>query len=266
MRATIGTCIAMGLVAGSLFAQTPLKIAPSDPPVLPAPPPVPGPASDFGTDCPPINPNPFPDVRPPMPVTGAQIEVPPGPMYWTAAEYLFWRAKGGLVPPLVVGVYSSANPPLPTDPRTAFPVSDDRINGDLKSGYRLRFGTWLDKPTGTGVEAIYTSFLSTENVNSFVGNSNVILARPFVNVVQRNPSLLSLSNTTGTLQGIAQVRSTFDSDGAELNMLRRGPAMIGDEMHWVIGFRYWSLEESLLVDAASQASGLGVSEFDSFST
>jgi hypothetical protein len=37
-------------------------------------------------------------------------------------------------------------------------------------------------------------------------------------------------------------------------------------MHWVIGLRYWSLEESLLVSAVSRSSVVGVSEFDSFST
>jgi hypothetical protein len=200
-----------------------------------------------------------------MPVAGATIEVPPGPMFWAGADALFWRAKGGLVPPLVVGVYTSADPPLPADPRMAFPVSDSRINGDLKSGYRFAAGMWLDKPHGTGIEAVYTAFLSTQDTSAFVGGSNVILARPFVDVVRRDPALFRLSDPAG-IQGVALVHSTFDSDGLELNVLRRGPAMFGEEMHWILGARYWSLEEDLTIGAGSRAGGLSVGRFDAFAT
>jgi hypothetical protein len=260
MRSAVWSAVAGCLLAGTGAAQ------PAAPPVPPAPaaeelpPPV-----EFGVGVP-VGLEAGPAVRPPMPVTGAPIEVPCGPLVWFGADYLWWRAKGGLVPPLVVGVYTSAHPPLPADPRLAFPVSDDRINGDLKSGYRLRGGVWLDKPDGTGVEVIYTAFLDTERVNSFFGNSNVILARPFIDVIQRNPALMRLSDPNVGLEGIAQVRSTFDSDGVELNVLPRGPAMIGEEMHWIVGLRYWTLGESLLIDSASAANGLRVSDFDSFST
>jgi Putative beta barrel porin-7 (BBP7) len=256
---------AWSVVAGCLLAGA--AVAQPVPPVLPPPAFAEGPSppADSSGGAP-SGSEVIPGVRPPMPVSGAPIEIPCGPMIWTQVDYLLWRAKGGLVPPLVVGVYTSANPPLPTDPRMAFPVSDDRINGDLKSGYRLGAGVWIDKPNGTGIEAIYSSFLSTENTNTFVGGSNVILARPFVDVVQRNPSLLRLSDPAGTMRGIAQVRSTFDSNGAELNVLPRGPAMIGEEMHWILGVRYSSLEENLTVAAASTSNGLSVSDFDSFTT
>src|SRR4051812_48394184 len=212
MRTAVWAAVATGLFAGSAVAQ-PAAIAPPvpppPPPLLPPPVGVPiEPPLEFGVGVP-VGSEACPGIRPPTPVTGAPIQVPPGPMFWAGADALFWRAKGGLVPPLVVGVYTSASPPLPADPRMAFPVSDDRINGDLKSGYRLRGGMWIDKPNGTGLEAVFTSFLRTENLNSFVGGSNTILARPFVDVVQRNPALFRLSDPTGTLQGIAQVRSTF---------------------------------------------------------
>jgi hypothetical protein len=260
MRSAVWSAVAGCLLAGTGAAQ---PVAPPVPPAPAAeelPPPV-----EFGAGVP-VGSEAVPGVRPPMPVTGAPIEVPCGPLVWFGADYLWWRAKGGLAPPLVVGVYTSAHPPLPADPRMAFPVSDDRINGDLKSGYRLRGGVWLDKPDGTGVEVVYTAFLDTERVNSFFGNSNVILARPFIDVVQRNPALMRLSDPNVGMQGIAQVRSTFDSDGVELNVLPRGPAMIGEEMHWILGLRYWMLGESLLIDSASGANGLRVSGFDSFST
>jgi hypothetical protein len=259
MRAVVWSIVAATLVAGSAVAQPKVPT----PAVLPVPettPPV-----EFGIGHP-TNVETFPTVRPPMPVTGAPIEIPPGPMFWLDGDYLLWRTKGGLVPPVVVGIYSSANPPLPVDPRMSFPVSDDHINGSLQSGYRLRAGMWTDKPQGTGYEAIYTSFLHNESTNTFFGGWNSILARPFVDVVQRSTAVLQLSNTIGTLQGVAAMRTQFDSDGFELNMLRRGPAMIGEQMHWVLGVRYWGLEESLAIEGASQGGNLRVASFDSFAT
>src|SRR4051795_6574354 len=151
MRTAVWAAVAAGLFAGTVAAQPaalappgpppPPALPPPAPPAPPRPPALPPPAGvpaetplEFGVGVP-VGQEACPGVRPPTPVTGAPIEVPPGPMFWAGADALFWRAKGGLVPPLVVGVYTSASPPLPADPRMAFPVSDDRINGDLKSGY-----------------------------------------------------------------------------------------------------------------------------------
>lgn len=268
MRTAAWSAVVGCLLAGTAAAQPsrPVPAVPPPPPVLPTPVAVADvpPPLEFGVGVP-VGSEVLPGVRPPMPVSGAPIEVPCGPMFWAGADALFWRAKGGLVPPLVVGVYTSADPPLPADPRAAFPVSDSRINGDLKSGYRLSGGMWLDKPHGTGIEAVYTAFLSTQDTSAFVGGTNVILARPFVDVVRRTPALFRLSDPAG-LQGIALVGSTFDSDGLELNVLRRGPAMIGQEFHWIIGARYWSLEETLVIGSGSRVGGLTVAGFDAFAT
>lgn len=266
MRTAVWSAVAACLVAGTAAAQVPGPLA--APPVLPAPAVVPEgpPPLEFGVGVPVEAPTVLPGVRPPLPVSGAPIEVPPGPMYWAEVDYLSWRAKGGLVPPLVVGIYTSAVPPLPPDPRMAFPVSDDRINGNVKAGYRLRTGLWIDKPNGTGFEAAYTSFLSSEDSDWFTGGPNTLLARPFVDAVARAPALFLLSDPRAGVQGVAATGTTFDSDGLELNMLRRGPAMFAQEFHWVIGLRYWSLEESLAIAGASQAGGLTIAGYDSFAT
>src|SRR5829696_8872798 len=163
MRTAAWSAVVGCLLSGTAAAQ----VLPA--PVSDAPPP-----PEFAVGAPVTSLEGVPGVRPPMPVAGAPIEVPPGPMFWAGADALFWRSKGGLVPPLVVGVYTSADPPLPADPRLAFPESDSRINGDLTSGYRLYGGMWLDKPHGTGIEAVYTAFLSSEDASGFVGGSNVI--------------------------------------------------------------------------------------------
>jgi Putative beta barrel porin-7 (BBP7) len=49
-------------------------------------------------------------------------------------------------------------------------------------------------------------------------------------------------------------------------MLRRGPAMIGEEMHWILGVRYGGLKENLTIESLSQSGGLRVGSFDTFAT
>jgi len=275
MRFAVWTIIAGTLAAGALTAQSPVAPPPMiagapaailPPPPLPAPvpnepPPAPPDGFAVGTLPPGVIVSP-PAVRPPMPVPGAPIEIPPGPMYWVAADYLLWRSKGGMLPPLVI----AANTNSSLDPRVIVPLSDERINGDLQSGVRLEGGLWLDKPHGMGVEVICTSFLGTGDIGTYAGNSNAVIGRPFVDVNRPGPALLRLSSTTGSMQGVAQVRTTFDSDGFELNWLPRGPAMIGEEMHWIVGARYFGLEESLTVESVSQSGTMRVGTFDTFAT
>src|SRR5262245_52492147 len=184
-------------------------------------------------------------VRPPEPVPGAATEIPPGELFWVDFEYLLWRAKGGLVPPLVVGVAGPAAATVPVNPRDAVPLSDDHMNGNLYSGIRLGAGMWLDKPHGTGVEALYTKFFQSTDVSSFSSGPDSVLARLFVDANRGVPALFQLSTPTGTTTGMAAVRSSFDAEGFEANMLRRGPAMIGEEMYWIVGLRYWGMDETL---------------------
>ena len=275
MRFAVWTIIAGTLAAAPLTAQSPIApppITPGAPAAILPPPPLPAPVPN---EPPPAPPDGFavgtfpagvivspPAVRPPMPVSGAPIEIPPGPMYWASVDYLLWRVKGGMLPPLVVG----ANTNGALDPRVIITLSDDRINGDVQTGFRLQGGLWLDKPHGMGVEVICTSFLGTGDVATYAGNSNVVIGRPFVDVNRPGPALLQLSTPSGSTQGVAQVRTTFDSNGFELNWLPRGPAMIGEEMHWIVGARYFGLEETLTIESSSQTAAMRVGTFDSFAT
>src|SRR5262245_15446251 len=80
MRPAVWSIVAGLLLSATAAAQTvvaPKLLAPEPPP-----------PSEFGVG------EPVPGVRPPMPVSEAPIEVPPGPMFWVEADYLFWRAKG----------------------------------------------------------------------------------------------------------------------------------------------------------------------------
>jgi len=260
------------LIAGSIaMAQPPKTAAPMlpPPPALPTLPESPPPPAEFGVDVlPPVTLPPGtivspPGVRPPMPVAGPPIEVPPGPRVWLDFDYLMWRVKGGLAPALVAA--SPAGLPAPTV-RSAYMVNDRRINGDVREGFRLGAGYWLDKPNGTGIEAQYTCFSHADDVATYTGNPSIFLSRPFWDAVQERQALLLLSTPNGVMQGQAQVLTSFDSQGAELNMWRRGPAMFSEEFHWIVGLRFWEMEEDLTVLAVSRTAAMQVNTFDTFAT
>src|SRR5262245_39041406 len=207
-----------------------------------------------------------PAARPPMPVFGAPTEVPPGPMMWLGLDYLYWRAKGGPVIPLVSAV---AGPPalaVPLDAGSAFALSSDEYNRGPYSGFRLSVGSWRDKPRGTGIEAVFTWFLEEPDRTTFPDAPGVALARPFLDARAGVPGLFQLSTPTGTVRGAAAVDTSLDTGGLELNYLRRGPGMFSEEMHWIMGVRYWRLEESLTTEVASRAGPLMASSFDTFAT
>ena len=257
--------------AAPVAPPLPPVVAPPLPPVVPPPPPavivtpvapaVPAPPAGFAIGPPPGTVLSPVMVRPPMPVAGAPEEIPPGPRFWGSFEYLLWRSKGASVPPLVVAVAGST----PTI-HQAVVVSDNTINGGLQSGFRLTGGMWLDKPRGTGVVASYLSFLESGDVTTYLSGPGVVLARPFIDANRGVPALFQLSTPAGTTDGAATVRTNFDAESFEVNMLRRGPAMIGEEMHWVMGVRYINLEESLAIEAISDTGGLRAGSFDRFST
>lgn len=286
MRKTLLAAAAGALLAGSGWAQGPA--APATPPVrigspvpagpefapsTPLPPPQsaePPPAveglglpgvvvSPPGGVIPPSNV--LPGVRPPAPVAGPPEEIPPGPRVWVTAEYLLWRSKGGLLPALITDVVGPTPYPL-----AAYPLSDDRINGALQSGVRLTAGYWLDKPFGTGVEGRFIDFFGQDGTNLYAGPPARFLSRPFWDALGNRPALFQLSTPDGVTRGAAEVRTGFDSWGLEANMLRRGPAMIGNEFHWVLGARYWTLGEDLTVAGGSQTGALRAGSFDSFTT
>jgi Putative beta barrel porin-7 (BBP7) len=242
-------------------ALPPLPLPPATPAELPPP------STVFGSDLPPSGEIvPPPVVRPPAPVPGAPIEVPPGPQFWGTFDYLMWRSKGALAPATVGMVLGGAARATPINPLAAFEVNDNRINGDLQNGFRLDVGCWLDKPNGTGVELKYTQFIHAERTSTYFGSPVTALVRPFWNEASNSPSLFQLSAPDGSLLGNARVRTSYDSDGFEGNYLWRGSPMFSEEAHWIVGMRYWGLKENMTVEAGSEAGGMNVGTFDSFTT
>lgn len=276
MRSIVLALVVGTILVGTGMAQTPAPKSTGPKPAVPELPPLPLsppkpieppplPPEGFGVDLPPgtvVSPT----VRPPMPVAGPPIEVPEGPHFWADVDFLYWRSKGGLLPSLVATELGSPSQAVPTSPLNAFLISDNRINGTMQSGMQASVGYWLDKPFGTGVEARYTGFLHNDNLAQYTGTDRTFLNRPFWNEAANSPALFLLSSPSGSSVGLVRVGTSFDSFGIEANYLRRGPAMFSESFHWIMGLRYWNLEEELFVEGGSKTAGVNVSTFDSFAT
>ena len=185
MRTLLLAAIAV-IASGTGLAQAPAPKFPP-PPTLPQLPVPPTPPGEFGVDTLPLPPTDIsqPFVRPPMPVSGAPIEVPPGPHVWLDFECLMSRAKGGLLPALVTAAYAVPTQTTP-DPCTAFMINDNRINGDIRPGMRIGAGYWLDKPHGTGVEAPIHAFRTRRRCGDLYGQfGNVSVAAVLGRVARR---------------------------------------------------------------------------------
>jgi hypothetical protein len=149
---------------------------------------------------------------------------------WVRMEYLGWFVNGMRIPPLVttspIGT-SQAQAGVIGQPGTTTLYGGSSILTGLRSGGRLRFGTWLNCCETVGIEAEY--FALGQAGETFSASSNAagspILARPFFNInpttgAPRNDS--ELVSYPGVLAGTVSATSTSRLDGAGLRMVFRG--------------------------------------------
>ena len=207
-------------------------------------------------------------------------------------EYLGWFVNGMHVPPLVT------TSPLGTaqnqagvigQPGTEVLFGGSSLLTGLRSGGRLRFGTWLNCCETVGIEADYFSL--PQAVQNYSASSNgagdPILARPFFNInpatgVPRNDS--ELVSYPGLLAGTVGVQATSRLDGAGLRLLFRGCCSQwctpGDcevpvlnrsvQSNFFVGTRYLRLAEGLQINenlnSLSAANPGQFAIFDQFNT
>jgi hypothetical protein len=265
---TLGPPVEIGAAKGTPAALPARMELPTPAPVQPLPQPPP----EFGVGIPvspPVRPpSPvygpaFPDVRPPAPVSTAPIEEPPGPRFWVAMDYILLRARGDDVPPVLV--ITDRRPGA--NPREVF-ASDGEVNHGPHNGFRIGAGYWITMPYLLGVEANYMWLNQEEDESLFSAPVGRILSRPFIDARTGRPTLFQLSTADGTTAGLGRLTTTFDSDSLDLNVLRRATPFMGNEMHWIMGFRYWGLRESLAIETTSRSAApvFESSTFDEFET
>lgn len=192
-------------------------------------------------------------------------------MLWWEADYLLWWAKGMEIPPLVTagstGALGAAD--------TQILYGDDRILDDVRSGFRVGLGSWLDCGRCYGLEGDY--WMLGEATDHFQASSDAngspSLFRPFFNVNPRdadgdfNPPAredAEIVSTPEVLAGAVLVDSFSELQGAGIRVRRRlccesSCAACCDEcgcqhavpsnsrLDLLVGYRFVQLREGLAV-------------------
>jgi hypothetical protein len=266
-RSAWAACAAASLAGAALAAPpsglTPVSTAGVDTlPLLPVPAPATAPRPPARPEAPAGPGRPYdpslhylPDYVP----SKAKGPAPCGPAgrVWVGAEVLGWAVRGNPLPPLITT--SPAGTPVTQAgvlgaPGTAVLFGDDRIDNDLRIGYRITAGGWLDCDHTLGVEASYFQLgdSGTRAAAGFPpGSPSVgIVSRPFFDAA---PGLVGPSAELvafpGVVTGTTSVQSASRLLGGDAN-LRHNLGCCdegGYRIDLLYGYRFLNLHEGLTI-------------------
>ncbi len=185
---------------------------------------------------------------------------------WVQAEYLAWRQSGMYLPPLVTtgtGTRDTAGVIAPGNATTILYGGSDDVLTDIRNGGRIRFGWWLDRWPGWGIEAEYVGLAQTTEDffrSSTGATGSQILARPFTNALNGLADA-ELVAFPGVLQGSIQTSVTSQLNGAAFRLRKQLCCSTGcgyselccqtvptsSRLDGTFGYRFWELSESLQV-------------------
>jgi hypothetical protein len=249
------------------------------------------------THLPPTSPPAAPAHTPTLPTFPAPVAVHPDdccdhgfggevdllrPRWWLQAEYLLWWMRSDHVPPLVItGNVISTNPPVITvlgQNGTRILAGGNGLNGDLRSGFRLTGGYWVDdvcQEEGFELSGFYLGSHTAHSDTSSLDH-NGVLARPFFKLNPNQPGEnAELVGFPGLASGDARIAAPSHFWGGEFNY--RGNVCCDDckRVDVFLGLRYVQLDEALSIienivglDNATdpRVQGKNITVFDSFRT
>ncbi len=175
------------------------------------------------------------------------------PALVTTAENGTARAAAGVLGEPTTGILYGGN--------------QDVLDSD-RSGFRIRFGTWLSAFPNTGIEGEYVTL--GDQTDSFFSQStgDPILARPFFNVLTglNDAELVAFPNVvTGSVS--VDINSQFDggafrfrkqlccSSGCCFSNIACRNVPYSSRLDFTFGYRFWELDESLVVREQLQTLG-----------
>ena len=170
---------------------------------------------------------------------------------WAEAEFLLWWMKGAHLPPLITA--SPAGTPAAQagvlgGPSTTILFGDTRVNDEVRSGFRITLGGWLDDCHKLGVEADYFLLESEGAGFAASSNGNPILARPIFNTTTGLPDA-QLISFPGLLSGTVSAHSgSTGLIGADALLRCNLCCGCNYQLDAVGGFRYLRLSDHLGVD------------------
>jgi hypothetical protein len=177
----------------------------------------------------------------------------PQDQWWGSADFVLGWVRAASVPPLVTtspagtaqgmaGVVGQGN--------TSVLFGDSKLTGDVRSGFRLDLGRWIDCEHTFGFDA--GVFLLESNAALFFANSpaaNPILARPFLNA-NTNAADSQLIAFPGVATG--SVTASYRNDNfisANLDFEECFPVCCpGLRLRPLLGYRYLQFNDRLAVD------------------
>lgn len=191
--------------------------------------------------------------------------------FYASAEYLLWWAKGDKLPPLITtgtpGTLSTTA--ALGQPGTVVLFGDEKVDDEVRSGFRTTAGYWLNPEQTVGLEA--TFFYLSPDTTDFTASSSParpVLARPYVNFDLINRGLTPNLTTSpenallvafpvlgpgfpGSATGTASARASNKVWGVESN----GRINIAGNQNYradvLAGFRYLDEADDLSIVSTS---------------
>jgi hypothetical protein len=173
----------------------------------------------------------------------------PPPRIWVTGEALEWCAAGMRVPVLAsTGVLGAGTTAL---------FGGGPINDDLRAGFRLGVGGWLDDAQTIALESTYLKLGQVSDSFSANNGTTPLLARPFLslsgpNLGQNNAQWIAgPAATTGnyTFAGNLNIRATSDFQTADIVMRRLAGYRNGTRVDFLFGYRWAELKDHLGIRA-----------------
>jgi len=182
---------------------------------------------------------------------------------WVSFEYLGWWQRGMSLPPLVT---TGVGNPLPAagdagvlgQGSTRVLFGGENVLEDGFSGGRLQFGFWLDRCHTWAAAAEYFELGTRTASFDAASNSNPILARPFVNVLNglNDSQIVAYPNiASGGIRAEASSslvgggfhfrRQTNCNSGCGRGILCDGCSTFHSRTDGLFGYRYLQLDESV---------------------
>lgn len=196
---------------------------------------------------------------------------------WISADYLFTFMRGMNVPALVTT--SPAGTPRASAGVLGEPGTDilfgagDRLDGDLRAGFQLAGGVWLNREQTLGVEAGFLMTSSEAALYSANSTNGTILARPFINADNNTKQAVLVAfpgSSTGSINVRAESGNLF---GANVDLAENAYENSWFRLVTMIGYQFYGYDESLGVQqtinalpGSNFAAGTKLTSTDNFAT
>lgn len=176
--------------------------------------------------------------------------------FWLSADYLLWSVQSNGTPPLVVrdapGTARTAVG-VPGTPGQQVLFGGSGRNGELRSGFRVSGGVWLDRDQNLALGGEYFYTGPSNDGAAFTTPGDTPLSRPFFNVRTGRPDA-ELVVFPGVLSGSVAVtsRNTFSGAGAFLRCRwcdfdPCDPCAPNYRLDFLTGYRHFNLNDTLQI-------------------